>query len=106
MDIWAPGVDIEGASPDCFECTARYSGTSQATPLVTGLVAQYLAAWPDADSSEVRRAIQHHAARHVLKVFGHPYDTMTHLYAQVSSSCKTFPEGHTRDDFVTVVAAK
>lgn len=83
VDIWAPGVNIEAASPDCFECTATYSGTSQATPLVTGLIAQYLSANPDADVHNVREAISKHAARHVLLVFGHPYDTMTHRYAQV-----------------------
>lgn len=83
MDVWAPGVDIEAASPDCFECTATYSGTSQATPMVTGLIAQYLSAHPNADAFAVRDAMQKHAARHVLMVFGHPYDTMSHLYAQV-----------------------
>eukprot|EP00892_Ulva_mutabilis_P011013 jgi/Ulvmu1/8284/UM041_0096.1 len=84
VDVWAPGVDIEAASPDCFECTARYSGTSQATPLVTGLIAQYLSARPDAGAAEIRSALQKHAARHILQVFGHPYDTMTHLFAQTS----------------------
>lgn len=83
MDIWAPGVNIEGASPDCFECTATYSGTSQATALVTGLIAQILSAHPEADAYSVRDTLQKNAARQVLMVFGHPYDTMTHLYAQV-----------------------
>lgn len=40
VDIWAPGVDIESAAPDCYECVATFSGTSQATPLVAGLAAQ------------------------------------------------------------------
>jgi subtilisin family serine protease len=85
VDIWAPGVDIEGASPDCYECTAIYSGTSQATPLVTGLVAQFLSVNPTATPEEVKTALQSQAAPNVLEVMGHPYDGMTHLFAQVYS---------------------
>jgi hypothetical protein len=83
VDIWAPGVDIEGASPDCYECTAIFSGTSQATPLVSGLIAQYLSNNPTADAADVKRALQEQAAPNVLEVLGHPYDTTVHFFAQV-----------------------
>lgn len=83
VDIWAPGVDIEAASPDCYECTAKFSGTSQATPLVTGLIAQYLQMNPTADAEDVKKALTEHASATVLEVVGHPYDTTTHMVAQV-----------------------
>lgn len=86
MDIWAPGVDIEAASPDCYECSAIFSGTSQATPLVTGLIAQHLSLNPTADAEDVKKALSKHAAPTVLEVVGHPYDTTTHLVAQVCYS--------------------
>jgi subtilisin family serine protease len=85
VDIWAPGVNIEAASPDCYECTATFSGASQATPLVTGLIAQYLALNPTADAADVKRELSEHAVATVLEVVGHPYDTTTHLVAQVRS---------------------
>jgi subtilisin family serine protease len=84
VEIWAPGVEIESASPDCFECTAVYSGTSQATPLVSGLVAAHLSANPNDDPEAVKKALQSNAAVNVLEVLGHPYDTTPNFFAQVS----------------------
>lgn len=83
VEIWAPGVEIESASPDCFECTAVYSGTSQATPLVSGLVAAHLSANPNDDPEAVKKALQSSAAVNVLEVLGHPYDTTPNFFAQV-----------------------
>ena len=85
VDIWAPGVNIESASPDCFECTAVYSGTSQATPLVSGLVAAFLSTNPTADPEAVKLGLQKVAAVNVLDVLGHPYDTTVNYFAQVHS---------------------
>ncbi|KAH7094146.1 peptidase 1 [Auriculariales sp. MPI-PUGE-AT-0066] len=42
VDIWAPGVSITSAGASGTSSTIVYSGTSQATPHVTGLGALYL----------------------------------------------------------------
>jgi subtilisin family serine protease len=89
VDIWAPGVEIESASPDCFECTAVYSGTSQATPLVSGLIAAHLAANPTDDAEDVKKKLQAAAAVNLLEVMGHPYDTTVNFFAQVCGSDTT-----------------
>lgn len=85
VDIWAPGVDIEAAAPNCYECTAEFSGTSQATPLVTGIIAQYLETEPTADAEDVKKALLKSASRTVLEVSGNVYATTTNLVAQVST---------------------
>ena len=88
VDIWAPGVDIEGAAPECFECTAIYSGTSQATPLVSGLIASHLAMNPTHDNEDVKLALQDSAVLNLLEVLGHPYDTTPKFFAQVCLFCR------------------
>lgn len=57
VDVYAPGENILGASPECPKCTAVYSGTSQATPIVTGLVAHILETEPGADVDRVRERL-------------------------------------------------
>jgi len=42
VDIWAPGVSITSAGYTGTSSTIVYSGTSQATPHVSGLAALYL----------------------------------------------------------------
>ncbi|KZV91287.1 peptidase 1 [Exidia glandulosa HHB12029] len=44
VDIWAPGVDITSAFIGSTTATHVYSGTSQATPHVSGLAAVYISA--------------------------------------------------------------
>lgn len=55
VDIWAPGVEITGASPDCYRCTASFTGTSQAAPLVAGLAAVRLQTDPSATSVDIKK---------------------------------------------------
>lgn len=59
VDIVAPGTCIRSLAPGTGETvrTAVMSGTSMATPHVTGAVARYLAAHPDADADRVRRQV-------------------------------------------------
>ena len=54
VDIWSPGENILGAGSECEKCTAVFSGTSQATPIVTGLIAHLLEINPGAGVDEVR----------------------------------------------------
>ncbi len=55
VDIGAPGVGIWSSVPT--DSYASYSGTSMATPHVSGAVAVYAAAFPTASAPEIRTAI-------------------------------------------------
>ena len=54
VTVWAPGAYVESASSSSDTETAVYSGTSQATPLVSGVIAQFLEGRRDATVAEVR----------------------------------------------------
>ena len=57
VDVFAPGVNVESvgiASPDA---KATLSGTSMATPHVTGAAALYLSEYPDATPADVAAAL-------------------------------------------------
>jgi subtilisin family serine protease len=57
VDVFAPGVDIESVGITAPDSTAKMSGTSMATPHVTGGIALYLSAHPDAKPADVVAAI-------------------------------------------------
>jgi subtilisin family serine protease len=82
VDVFAPAVDIESANPECYECTAMYSGTSQATPFVTGLVAQYLSVNPRATPAEVKGEILKGSTDQFLEAFRYPYESTPKVFAQ------------------------
>lgn len=62
LDFFAPGVDIESAVPD--DSTMVYSGTSMATPHVTGALALMRQAYPGTPTAELVET---------LKRTGRPY---------------------------------
>jgi subtilisin family serine protease len=57
VDLFAPGVDITSVGITGPDSTAKMSGTSMATPHVTGGVALYLADHPDATPADVATAL-------------------------------------------------
>ena len=62
VDLFAPGVAITSDSYASDTGTATYSGTSMATPHVTGVAALYLAGHPAATPAQVSRALVRQAA--------------------------------------------
>ena len=62
VDVFAPGVDILSTVPgNGYE---RESGTSMASPVVTGLAALIMSYYPDLDAAAVKRIILASAHRH------------------------------------------
>lgn len=57
VDLYAPGVDITSSWNSSDTATDTISGTSMATPHVTGAAALYLADHPDATPAEVSDAL-------------------------------------------------
>jgi subtilisin family serine protease len=57
VDVFGPGVDIESVGITAPDATAKMSGTSMATPHVTGGIALYLSEHPDAKPADVATAL-------------------------------------------------
>jgi subtilisin family serine protease len=67
VDIFAPGINITSDWLTSNTATNTISGTSMATPHVTGVVALYLATHPTANPTQVRTAIVNNATAGVVK---------------------------------------
>jgi subtilisin family serine protease len=61
VDVFAPGVDILSTVPGGYE---RLSGTSMATPVVTGLAALLMDYFPNLTAADVKRIILASAVRY------------------------------------------
>jgi subtilisin family serine protease len=66
VDVFAPGINITSAWGTGDTATNTISGTSMATPHVTGAAALYLAAHPTAPAAEVHAAIVSNATTGVV----------------------------------------
>lgn len=77
VDILAPGSNITSAWYTSNTATNTISGTSMATPHVTGAAALYLEQHPSATPSEVQTAIKNSASSG--KISGVPYGTTNAL---------------------------
>ncbi|MGI8496272.1 MAG: S8 family peptidase [Gemmatimonadaceae bacterium] len=70
VDVFAPGVDILSTIPGGgYE---RESGTSMASPVVTGLAALLMSYYPDLAAADVKRIILASATRHTSQMVVRP----------------------------------
>ena len=70
VDVFAPGVDILSTIPGGkYE---RDSGTSMASPVVTGLAAMLMSYFPSLTAADVRKIILTSAASHAAQVVARP----------------------------------
>ena len=67
LDLFAPGVDIPSAFNGSDTQTATFSGTSMATPHVTGAIALFLETNPNASPAEVATALLTNATPGVIR---------------------------------------
>ena len=66
VDIFAPGVSILSADKECDNCTKFLSGTSMATPLVSGVAAILLEKQPLLKPSELKELLKETALKNSL----------------------------------------
>jgi subtilisin family serine protease len=57
VDILAPGNNVEAADYKCNSCKITFSGTSMATPIVSGAVALYLQTNPNMTPTQIRNKL-------------------------------------------------
>ena len=68
VNIFAPGANVIGADYSCSECscTRTLSGTSMATPLVSGTIALYLQEQPLLTPSQIKEKLTDDSVRYAL----------------------------------------
>ena len=66
VDLFAPGVDVLSSTSASDTASERMSGTSMATPHVTGTVARYLQSHPTATPAQVTAALLGEATQGVV----------------------------------------
>jgi subtilisin family serine protease len=57
VSVWAPGVMIESASSEMNNATSVLTGTSQAAPFITGIVALLLEGSPNSTNADIKNII-------------------------------------------------
>ena len=72
VDVFAPGERINAASWRCRNCSVVYSGTSMATPLVSGLVAIKLSRQPLLTPARVKSLLIAESSRNIIDYTGMP----------------------------------
>lgn len=99
VDLFAPGVNITSAGMGSDTATSTYSGTSQATPHVAGVVAQYLESHGDASPAAVQTVITNLASWGRISNPGAGSPNRL-LYSSLPSFCFYEPNGAIRDKWM------
>jgi subtilisin family serine protease len=97
LDLFAPGVDIRSAGTKTTTASLVLSGTSMATPHVTGAVARYLETHPSATPAQVSAALTSGASGVGLGDEGGSPDKLLYAYSQKAASTPTSVTGSRSD---------
>jgi subtilisin family serine protease len=89
VDLFAPGVNIKSAGSRTTSASLLLSGTSMASPHVTGAVARYLETHPSATPAQVGAAITSSATGGVVGDRAGSPDRLLYLYSPKTASAPT-----------------
>ena len=66
VDVFAPGASVLGADYRCNTCAITYSGTSMATPIVSGVVAIHLQKQPNLTPAQITQKLVQESLKNKL----------------------------------------
>ena len=84
VDIFAPGSNVIAADYSCSECACKkaLSGTSMATPLVSGVIALYLQQQPLLTPSQIKQKLKEDCLKNIIQ-----YNNLPNSLQDASFNC-------------------